>query len=158
MLNEVARVLRPNGLFLSGEWERCPTFADPSLRNSNSIPATSHLFNLIDDAMFTSHGVIPIASHIPSWLAESGHFRDITSQKYAVPIGDWHPEPSMQALGNALRHALQLSTNGLKLILKEPKLGLEEAQIDELVMGYVQEMYHVSGMVAVYHTVHARSI
>jgi len=157
MVREVARVLRPGGLFLSGEWERGPTFADPALGNANSIPAIHRLLNLVDDALGARHRVFPVAPHIPAWLAESGRFRDITPQFHLVPIGDWHPDPAMQALGNNFRDIWVRYADSLRPMLREG-LGLDEVQVDELVAGYVNDMDNVSGMIGVYHTVHAKKV
>ena len=159
MLGEVARVLRPGGLFLSGEWERGPTFASPVTGNPSTISATYHLLNIVDNALRAKHpGVFPIASHIPSWLAESGRFRNITAQLHAVPIGDWHPDPEMKELGNTFRDMLVRYANNLKPMLRDPELGLGEAQINNLVTGYMNDMYGVSGMIGVYRTVHAKKL
>jgi len=156
MLDEVARVLRPGGLFLSGEWGRSPTFADPASGNSHTIPDIHRLVTFVDDILHAKHGVFSVAPHIPRWLAESGRFQDITAHLHAVPIGNWHPDPAMQVLGNTFRDMLVRYAKNLGPMLKEA--GLDNAQVDELVTGYVNDMENVSGMIGVYHTVYAKKI
>ena len=155
MLGEAARVLRPGGLFLSGEWERGPKFANPIWGNDSSIPATHRLLNRVDAVLFANHGLVPVASRIPNWLAESDQFQDITVERHFLPIGDWHPDPGMKALGEDFRDIWVRYADSLKPVLREPNLGLNEAQIDELVAGFEDDMHTVPGMVGVYHTVHA---
>lgn len=155
-LGEVTRVLRPGGLFLSGEWERGPTFANPGLGDITSIPAIYRLLDLVDDVLRTKHGVLPAALHIPSCLAASGCFSDITTERRAMPIGDWHPDPAMRALGNDFRDMWVRYAHNLKPMLKEE--GLDDAHIEQLMVGYVSDMYRVSGMVGVFCTVHAKKV
>jgi hypothetical protein len=157
MLAEAARVLRPGGLFLSGEWERVPSFANPVSGDADPIPETRRLLNLVDTSL-ARHGAFPLATCIPGWLAESGQFQDITAQFHVVPIGDWHPDPVMKELGNDFRSVWVRYADSLKPMLGEPGLGMNEAQIDDLMEGYLQDMHNTSGMVGVYHTVHAKKI
>jgi hypothetical protein len=154
MLAEAARVLRPGGLFVSGEWERGPSFDNPTIGDTNRIPGIDRLVNVVDSLL--SHNALPLVPHIPTWLDASGQFEDITAQCYSVPIGDW--DPTKKALGENFRDVWVRYVDSLKPMLGQPGSELDEAQIDDLIAGYLDNLYNVPGMVGKYHMVHAKKI
>jgi hypothetical protein len=153
MLAEAARVLRPGGLFLSGEWERCPSFDNPTIGDTSRILGIDRLVDVVDSLLIRSHVL-----DIPTWLDASGQFQDITVQSYSVPIGDWPSDPEQRALGENFRGVWVRYVDSLKPMLGEPRSGLSEVQINDLIAGYLDNIYNVPGMVGKYHTVHATKI
>jgi hypothetical protein len=140
---------------MSGEWERAPKILNPVWGSADPIPATHLLFNLVNTLLERRRGFY-VAARVPGWLSESAQFEDITAQYHIVPIGDWYDEPTMRMLGNNFRSLLVTYGNSLKPLLREPGSGLDDTQVDEMVAGFVNDMHNVSGMVGVYHTVHAK--
>jgi hypothetical protein len=152
MLAEAARVLRPGGLFLSGEWERWPSFNNnPNI--GDRILGIDRLVNVVDSLLIQNY-----ALYIPTWLDESAQFQDITVQSFSVPIGDWPSDPDQRALGKYFRSVCVQYVDSLKPLLGEPRSGLNVVQINDLILGYLDNIYNVPGIVGKYHTVHAKKI
>lgn len=156
MLGEAARVLRRGGLFISGEWDRAPVFQQLAPGQLVVPPGISRLTSFIDNVLYTRRGVCPIAPHIPHWLAASGQFENITAESFSVPIGDWHPEPEQQELGQEARAICIQYAESLKPLLKESGLG--DFEIQEMIIGFLAEIQNTSGIVWIFRTVHARKI
>lgn len=154
MLTEVARVLRPGGLFLSGEWERIPTFVNPALRDQNLIPFTTGLLTMVDNILFEKYGIRPWARQIPGWLEASGLFVDITLDVHCMPVGNWHGDPDLRVLGRDFVDVWVKYAGSLEPMLSEA--GFDVRFVQHVLAGYLHEIQNVSGMCAVYYTVHAR--
>jgi len=157
MLTEATRVLRHGGLFVSGEWERSPSFDNPAIEDTNRILGIRSLVDVVDLLLIERNASPPVTC-IPDWLDASGQFQGITKQCYTVPIGDWPSDPAMKALGKNFRDVWVRYADSLKPMLREPSSGLGEAQINDLIAGYMHNMDNVPGMVGKYHTVHATKI
>lgn len=152
VLREVARVLRPGGLFLSCEWGRGPAF-DPSYPSS-PIPGLCHFFEVLTKALDVCRGIQPIASVVPSFINHSGLFTEITTYRYYVPIGPWHWDERMRRLGRAFRAAHLRYADSVKPLLTEA--GWTEGEITDIVDEFIHELKTVRGLVSVYHVAHAR--
>jgi len=93
LLNEVARVLRPGGLFFSGEWDlthKTPSGAALSTSWRTVAEAERKFLRAVQ-----TRGLEDIAARIPGWVRQSGRFVGITPHVFDVPIGasaDW-PNP-----------------------------------------------------------------
>jgi SAM-dependent methyltransferase len=157
VLQEVGRVLRPGGLFLSYEWERSPTF-HPTLEVHlpSHVPGACQFYDTLTRALDTCRGIQPIASRVPLFVNNSGLFADITISCYYMPIGPWHDDPSMKMLGRAFRASLLRYIDSVKPLLREA--GYSEAEIDDITGAYIHELKTVRGMVSTLHTVHARRL
>lgn len=153
MLAEAARVLRPGGLFISGEWDRLPSLEDRALDTASVIPNITRLINRVNGILNGRFRALPAASSIPRWMAESGLFRDITHEFHEIPIGDWHTDERQRSLGVNFREIAVRYGDSLRQVLKDA--GDEQAVVDELINGYLAEIRGVPGMFCVYHTVHA---
>ncbi|TFK36112.1 S-adenosyl-L-methionine-dependent methyltransferase [Crucibulum laeve] len=152
VLREVARVLRPGGLFFSGEWGRYAAFhsvfgLDPAIR----APASFHFYEALTNALRNCRGIEPIAQFIPGFLSTSGLFTQIFGQHFAMPIGPWHDDPQYKSIGKAFRAAHRRYADSVSSLLTEA--GEDAGQI---VAEYVDELRRVPGLVSLYHTVHAR--
>ncbi|GLB44451.1 putative methyltransferase domain containing protein [Lyophyllum shimeji] len=157
VLQEVARILRPDGLFLSCEWGRHSAFhpafnLDPEVH----APAACHFFEVLGKALDTCRGIQPIASRVPSFLRNSGCFKNIESRCFYMPIGPWHAEPEMKLLGRAFRASLLRYADSVKPLLLEA--GWSEEEVLQIIGAYIHELKTVHGMVGVMHTVHARRL
>ncbi|KAG6908717.1 hypothetical protein DXG01_003562 [Tephrocybe rancida] len=157
ILREVARILRPGGLFISCEWGRYPAF-HPSLalEPTEHTPGACQFFDTLTRALDVCRGIQPIAGSIPGVISGEGNFRDVTQRCYYMPIGPWHADPEMKELGRAYRAALIRYVDSVKPLLAEA--GLTHEQVGTLVHGYLHELRTVRGMVSVLHTVHARRV
>lgn len=157
MACEVARVLRPGGLFLSCEWDRSVAF-HPSLNISAPVrvPRTCKFFDVLTHALYAA-GIQPVASSIPFILEGSGHFTDVIPRCFYMPIGPWHSDPRMRRLGRAFRAALVRYADSVRPMLLDDTRWTKE-ELDEIIGGYIHELKTVRGMVSIYRTVHARKV
>ena len=157
ILREIARVLRPGGLFVSCEWGRYAAF-DPSFQQVPSVdaPASARFFEAITNALSATRGIQPIAHQIPTFIANSGCFTDITVEQKCIPIGVWPSDVDLQNIGaDHIKVNEQYADSSKTLLLGA---GWSEAALEEIITDYIQEMHSVSGLVDVLHTVHARRI
>lgn len=154
LLPEVARVLRPGGLFVSNEWARSPIMRDGSDVNIRA-PSTAEFFRAVRDTLRERRGIPTVAHKIPDLLQDSGCFTDIVSQPFFMPIGGWHDNPALRELGREYREMVELYARSMRAVLIE---GPWAARAEALIQGYIDESRRVSGLVSVYYTVHARRL
>ncbi|KAJ6460789.1 S-adenosyl-L-methionine-dependent methyltransferase, partial [Mycena vitilis] len=154
LLTEVARLLRPRGLFLSGEWGRYPGF-HPACTPATDTPALTAFFAHLHGALM-ARGLPPVAPPVAPLLAQSGAFDEIAVREYHMPIGTWHPEPAMKALGRTFRAAYLRYMNSARPMLEESGVSAEE--LDDVYVRAEREVCGSEGLIAVFHTVHAKKI
>ncbi|KAF8882839.1 S-adenosyl-L-methionine-dependent methyltransferase [Infundibulicybe gibba] len=154
MLQEIGRILRPGGLFISCEWGRYPSFY-PSLNLSATghAPRACRFFEALKNALRTCRGIEPVAARVPDMIFRSGFFTSITTQRFYMPIGPWHADEAFRRLGRAFRAAHVRYADSVKPILLES--GLPEDEVAELISGYIHELKTTRNLVSVYHTVYA---
>ncbi|KII94192.1 hypothetical protein PLICRDRAFT_99517 [Plicaturopsis crispa FD-325 SS-3] len=156
LVDEVARILRAGGLFLSYEWGRFLAF-HPDLHLATDIPQEIHRFyDAIDEALRLTRGLGRVAGVVPDWLHQSGLFRDVTAQCYYVPVGDWMPNLEQREIGIAYRDMLVGYAEAVRPLLRQAEWP--EDGVNELVEGFLRGMRETDGMVSILYTVHARRI
>ncbi|KAI0714217.1 S-adenosyl-L-methionine-dependent methyltransferase [Cerioporus squamosus] len=152
LLPEIARVLRRGGLFVSCEWGRRPAMADGS-DVATRAPRAVAFFDAVRGTLLERRGIQTVASRIPQLLADCGEFSHIVAQTFHMPIGDWHPNADLQVLGREYREMVELYARSMRAVLSD---GRWAAHADDLVQGYINEIWSVPGMVSICHTVYAR--
>ncbi|KAJ6625960.1 S-adenosyl-L-methionine-dependent methyltransferase [Mycena sp. CBHHK59/15] len=157
-LAEVARLLRPRGLFLSGEWSRAPAF-HPSFAPrtpATHAPALTAFFALLY-ATLTARGLLPVPPRVPALLAASGGFADIAQQDYCMPVGPWHPDPALQQLGLVFRVVVLRYFASVRPMLAEGG-AIPPTELERVYQCVRRELRTVEGLVFVFRTVHARRV
>ncbi|KAJ7726812.1 S-adenosyl-L-methionine-dependent methyltransferase [Mycena maculata] len=158
LLAEAARLLRPRGLFLSGEWARSlvfhPDFAPRTL--PTHAPALTAFYARLHAAL-AARGLPPVAPPIAPLLAHTGAFDGIAPRAYHMPLGPWPPDPALQRLGLAFRGVFLRYVASMRPMLAEGG-ALSAAAYDDMYARVEREVRTVAGLVAVFHTVHARKI
>ncbi|KAH7927187.1 S-adenosyl-L-methionine-dependent methyltransferase [Leucogyrophana mollusca] len=157
MLEEVARVLKPGGLFFSGEVARQPMFdssfpLDPAV----DAPGAQRFFEVINN-MLARRGLEQISTRIPRWLQDSGQFTAPIIREYTIPIGDWESAPHSKRVGVEYRQVMERFADSLRPMLRSDD-AIDEREFDEVVRDYVHDLYNVPGMIGLYRTVWARKI
>ncbi|KAF8181107.1 S-adenosyl-L-methionine-dependent methyltransferase [Pholiota molesta] len=154
--HEVARLLRPGGLFVSYEWSPHPAF-DPSLRRDPALHApASARFHAAITAALAGRGLRALGRLVPSYLADAGAFTDIAASTYCVPVGAWPANHAMRRIGRACHAAQEQYASSIRPLLGEA--GWTEDAVDELVTDYFLEMNSTRGLVCKLYTVHARRV
>ncbi|KAK0217868.1 S-adenosyl-L-methionine-dependent methyltransferase [Armillaria fumosa] len=154
IIQEVKRILRPGGMFVSGEWGQHPLF-HPSynLDPVTQTPSLSHFFQVLQSAL-ARRGIPLVAGNIHAWLQSAGGFAYITPQTHYLPIGSWSNDHTMQRVGKAFRTVLSRYMDSVRPIILD--LGMNEADLDHLYANARAEVASAQGLVAVYYSVHAR--
>lgn len=130
---------------------------DPSFQLVPSVdaPATVQFFNAVTNAL-ASRGIQPIAHQIPTFISNSGCFVDITVEQKCIPIGAWPSDVVSQNIGLDYLRVCERYANSSKPLLLAA--GWSEAALERIITNYIQEIQTVSGLVEVFHTVHARRV
>ena len=99
------------------------------------------------------YGLQLVPAPVADLLHASGWFTQIVPQKFHVPVGTWHEDPELRALGAQYRDSTTAYAWSMHPILSE---WLSDAEATVLVNDYVEEINDVDGMWVTCFTVHAR--
>ncbi|KAJ3568691.1 hypothetical protein NP233_g5554 [Leucocoprinus birnbaumii] len=149
------RVMRPGGLYLSGELETAVSFHSgnaPAASPEQYAPASTLFFQVVNDALQhrgINHDVSQIADH----LRNAGSFVNVETRVIHIPVGGWHSVTSWKELGRDLQGILVRFADSVKPMLRDA--GHTQAYIDLLVQNFEAEMDTTPGMLAAYHIVQA---
>ncbi|KAJ7271148.1 hypothetical protein C8J57DRAFT_1603580 [Mycena rebaudengoi] len=157
-LREVARLLRPGGLFLSGEWNRTaafhPTYA-PRTPETHAPAFTAFIAHV--HAALTARGLPALPPPVPALLAADPAFTGVTESTYYLPIGAWHEDAALKRLGRAFRYAVLRYAAGMRPMFVEGGI-LSEEEMNEVYANLKRELHAVAGLVGVFRAVHARKV
>ncbi|KAG9217805.1 hypothetical protein CCMSSC00406_0005175 [Pleurotus cornucopiae] len=150
LLTEVARVLRPGGLFLSSEWIRAAC-VHPNLgvTPESHIPNLVRFFEMLRAALASNCGTRNLAPHVPDYLSATTHFVNIDPCRVYVPIGPWVDDPIMRTIGRAYRKAFRTYVESVKPIL----LRVYGEELQEVYDGVNEELRTRRGLVGIMHVV-----
>ncbi|TCD61220.1 hypothetical protein EIP91_008771 [Steccherinum ochraceum] len=115
LLDEVARVLRPRGLFVAGEWTRGPAMlggGDPSVH----LPRTTEFFRMVNHAL-AAKNIFPVAPFLHELIEESNHFEDVHSRQIKIAVGG-------DAHGDRFRELQKVYAESMKVVLLEADISL----------------------------------
>ncbi|KAJ6588065.1 S-adenosyl-L-methionine-dependent methyltransferase [Mycena capillaripes] len=158
LLTEVARLLRPGGLFLSGEWSRYLTFHPdyaPGTQTTDALAVTTFFSHL--HAALALRRLHPVFPPVAPLLEHTGAFNEITTREYYMPLGPWHPESAMKPLGRAFRTVfLRYMASVRPMLIESGVVSTEE--LDDVYARAEREVREVDGLLAVFNTVYARKI
>ncbi|KAK0467097.1 S-adenosyl-L-methionine-dependent methyltransferase [Desarmillaria tabescens] len=157
IIREVSRILRPGGIFVSGEWGQHPTI-HPSynLDPASQTPSFCHFFQLLRDALARRGIPQNVPGTVHSLLQSSGGFFEVTPQTHYFPVGPWSSDHAIQRIGRAFRAVLSRYMDSVRPVILE--LGVNASDLDDLYAGARAEIGRAQGLVAVYYSVHARRI
>jgi SAM-dependent methyltransferase len=85
LLRECGRILRPGGLFVSGEWNYFVVYDRARDQTAERFPHMSSFMGSID-AMLERRGNLTRADYIPSHAKNSGLFDVVVDKTYTVRI------------------------------------------------------------------------
>ncbi|PFH50098.1 hypothetical protein AMATHDRAFT_80991 [Amanita thiersii Skay4041] len=153
LIQEIARLLRPGGLFLSSELGLFPA-VDPSHSNDprSYAPASTRFFEAIGRVLHARE-IPPAAQNVPIELMRSQRFANVTVNHSSIPIGGWHSQEELANIGQDFRRVQERFTSTVTPLLQES--GLTQLQVAELIADYLQELDTVQGLVSVYYTTFA---
>jgi hypothetical protein len=155
-MEEMARVLRPAGLFISVEWSPFVTLHPLNHADiSSHAPASCRFFDAIKEALRSIRDH-PIEVDVARLLSYSGGFADISETTHYVPIGSWPTDASLRGIGEANLKAQERYADSIRHLLLDA--SWEENDVEQLVTEYVNELRNVVGMATICYTVHARKL
>ncbi|EIW76554.1 S-adenosyl-L-methionine-dependent methyltransferase [Coniophora puteana RWD-64-598 SS2] len=157
-LSEIARVLRPGGLFLAGELEHSVSF-ERGIPPSNGTQGMDRFFTVVNNVL-GERGFVQTGAHIPEWLhrtrTSDGRpaFTEIHVQQYHVPIGGWRATNERERkMGRDWRNAMERYGDSVKPMLLS-EASMDAHAVDELVQEYKDDL-SMNGMFSVYNAVWA---
>ncbi|KAF8636112.1 hypothetical protein AX17_003815 [Amanita inopinata Kibby_2008] len=156
LLNEVARLLRPGGLFLSCEWGlHTACQPDRGIDLPVHAPASIRFFEAVRNALLARQ-VEPIAHAMPYYLTQSPYFGEVRVEPFYIAIGGWPEGELASRLGHRYKGIHQRFANSVASLLKE--FGMTEIQAAQLIADYLQELDTVEGLASIYYTTYARRV
>lgn len=157
LINEVARLLRPGGLFISCEWVLSPTFRPGVERDpATHAPASMRFFHAIEHAL-AARGVILVGNHVKHYLEASRQFNAITEVPHCVGVGEELQDEAGSRVGHDLMRVFNRFTRSIIPLLREA--GLTKLQIGELIGEYLGELQNPeTGLAYVYDITYARKV
>ncbi|KAF9257314.1 S-adenosyl-L-methionine-dependent methyltransferase [Marasmius fiardii PR-910] len=157
IITEAARLLRPGGVFFSGEWRRYPAFDAtryPDRTPQNSAPRLTGFYEQWNQTVFQRLGIRPTVEHeIPQLIAESGLFTAVTTYLAFMPIGDYRPELPMKQAGRGYRDCVKRYMESSRRLFLDN--GWTNGNLDTMFSNALQEIRYVEGLGGVYYTVSA---
>ncbi|KAK7445754.1 hypothetical protein VKT23_014750 [Stygiomarasmius scandens] len=148
IIMEAARILRPHGLFLAGEWG-FPAFIGNDPHPDVNQMSLMRFFVVLRDCLL-QRGITRIARDLEYFIGNSNMFHPVDPQNFWIPIGQW--DPQRQELGNRMRKILRRFMSSTKPFLLQTS-GLTEEQIVHLFATCNTEMVSTPRLVMVYHSV-----
>lgn len=88
-------------------------------------------------------------------FAEHQDLRNIDSSFHVVPVGDWHNDHDLKALGVRYRDVLVAYARSIGPFLER---HYDRAQAEELVNGFIADLHGNEHIVSAYYTIHAERV
>lgn len=156
-MEEMARMLKHGGLFISIEWGHFVAI-HPSIHADTSIhaPACCRFFNVVNEVLRSVRDPHPIEADVAQLLSDSERFVDISATTHYVPIGSWPSDVSQRQIGEVNLRAQERYADSVKNLLLDG--SWEENEVERLVTEYIDELRSIDGMTTVCYTVHARKV
>ncbi|TDL27084.1 S-adenosyl-L-methionine-dependent methyltransferase [Rickenella mellea] len=152
LVREVARVLRPGGLFLSREWALGIYMADGS-SVAYAAPG-AHAFYQCISGVLQQRGIFSRGHEIPGYLHHSGRFTQINARAQQIMLGDVDDDQSLTDLGIQFRNLTLQWGNAMRGMLLDS--GRTAANVDALLGAFSHDVQNVQGLKVVSYIVHAR--
>lgn len=157
VMEEVARVLRPGGLFLSLEWGHFITL-HPSWHGdiSTHAPASCRFFDTMNGVLGSYRDSQPVNTDMAQLLTNVGGFEDISTTTHYLPIGTWPADPALRSMGEKNLAAQERYADSVRHSLVET--GRPQEGVDLLLAEYLDEIRSVGGIASVCYAVCARKV
>ena len=157
LINEVARLLRPGGLFISCEWVLSPAVRPGAERDpATHAPASMRFFHAIEHAL-AARGVILVGNNVKHYLEASHQFHAITETPHCVGVGEELQDEAESRVGHDLMRVLRRFTHSVTPLLREA--GLTKFEIGEIIADYLGELQNPeTGLAYVYDVTYARRV
>ncbi|KAH6893783.1 S-adenosyl-L-methionine-dependent methyltransferase [Coprinopsis sp. MPI-PUGE-AT-0042] len=161
LIQEVARVLKPGGMFLSVEWDRRPSFPAGTWRHLEiDAPASIRFHQTLDQALHTGVGVHPSPRQCSALVASLQYFANVETRSLTVPIipiGGSHENSQLALIGGWVRSTqVKLARACKHLLLLHTHLS--PAEVETLTEDYVRELRSVCSLVATFYVAYGTRV
>ncbi|TDL17677.1 hypothetical protein BD410DRAFT_754196 [Rickenella mellea] len=138
-LSDVKRLLRPGGLFMSGDYEPDLHTTESSIPR-DQLPWTTKILDMF--ALGIQVQGIDRDRYVisPERLRTSGGFEKISDLTIHVPVGPWDTSTELQKeIGTHFRENVKLMAYSLKPIMQ--RVGLSQTEVEGICEGFRQEIW-----------------
>ncbi|KAE9388462.1 S-adenosyl-L-methionine-dependent methyltransferase [Gymnopus androsaceus JB14] len=146
IIHEAARILKPGGLFLSGEWKYSPSFhpgAPGAANPSEDVPGLDRFYRALNNAL-TARGIdVTVPSTIRQRIVNSGAFTEVQSGEIPIPLGGWKRDDAYHRIGIRNRDHLLRFIKTVRPILAAS--GVSRSDMTEIQGQCFSELGGVSG-------------
>ncbi|KAI0349690.1 S-adenosyl-L-methionine-dependent methyltransferase [Trametes cingulata] len=151
LVSEASRILRPGGLFSACEWTRSFLMADGGHVPARA-PGASAFLVALQHALLQKIGVGPIAYDLPRAVHQSGNFHHISVTFMHIPIGTWPTDGAFRSIGREYREVLVEYACSMRPFLAQ---SVPAVHLQELIEGFISDLYTVPALMSAYVVVHA---
>ncbi|TFK73094.1 S-adenosyl-L-methionine-dependent methyltransferase [Pluteus cervinus] len=156
ILEEVARILRPGGLFVSVEWGMRPAGVSPSTGALVHAPSMAHFFDIVKSNLAARRGLQAFEQNtVRDLILQNQDFSGPVTETIQVPIGSWPADEDMQRFGRAFRAAHRYFAAAITPFLSE---AVDPVDLNIAIQAHVHEMMTIDGLVTEYYATYARRI
>ncbi|KAE9391176.1 S-adenosyl-L-methionine-dependent methyltransferase [Gymnopus androsaceus JB14] len=160
IIHEAARILKPGGLFLSGEWKYSPSFhpgAPGAANPSEDVPGLDRFYRALNDAL-TARGIdVTVPSTVGQRIVNSGAFTEVQSGRIPIPLGGWkRDDANYHRMGISNRDHLLRFIKTVRPILAAS--GVSRSDMMHIQGQCFSELGGVSGLISEYLLAYGRKV
>ncbi|KAF8651063.1 hypothetical protein AX16_004926 [Volvariella volvacea WC 439] len=157
LLQEIARVLRPGGLLLAGEWAHTHAYRQDiqtQLFNTGHTPNTTAFFDTVNQYFGprTAHTLQSLPLDLERLVQNTNNFHDIQTETYDIDLDPWHGVEDGDRWGRRFKRAHRIYGKSVQYLLRGR--GMADVDVNALVTAYLNNLGGV-GLIHKYHALFA---
>lgn len=153
-LDECARVLCLDGLLVVCEWSRSVSTTDGN-DVVNVAPRACAFLQTLADTLQASRHDLPTVISVHNALKNRSEFLCFDWRLTPVPVGDWHPDPSLKTLGKKYRDILTAYAGSMRTFLEK---YFVPDHVGAMIDGFISDLRSENRLVSAYYAAHARRL
>ncbi|KAJ8454787.1 hypothetical protein ONZ51_g12826 [Trametes cubensis] len=150
LISEAARILKYGGVLSICEWQRCIHINDGSDIAIRAPKACAFLMALTQH-LHVNYGISPVVSSVKVAIEQEPNLAAL-HHEFSIPIGDWPVDAFMRSVGTRYRQVLVGYAIAMIPFLTRV---LRAEDVDDLVGGFISDLYYVRGLSTTYYSGYA---